>query len=130
MAETEQTNARMELEARTRKLLGGAVTETPEERAFALVQRKANMYSASDIVPDTYKSKIGNCVIAMEMAHRMGIGVLEVMQNLHIIHGRGMWSGQFVIARINNSGLLKGRLRFDYEKQGDKIISCRAWGLD
>ena len=40
-------------------------------KTFETQQRMAQMYSTSTIVPDTYKNNIGNCVIAIDMAHRM-----------------------------------------------------------
>lgn len=71
----------------------------------------ANLFSASSIVPENYRSKgandytsKGNCVIALDMALRMGANPLMVMQNLYVVHGRPAWSAQFLIATLNKSG--------------------------
>lgn len=100
---------------------------TPDEISFELIQRKASLYSASQIVPKEYQGKSGmpNCVVAMEMSSRLNLPVLQVMQNLYLIHGRPSWKAEFVIARINQSGTLKGKLHF----KGDSK-SCAAWGID
>lgn len=45
-----------------------------------------------------------NCIVAFEMAHRVGISPLAVMQNMHVIHGRPSWSATYLIAAINTSG--------------------------
>lgn len=37
-------------------------------KQFEVMQRMANMYTTSTIVPDTYKGNVGNCVIALDMA--------------------------------------------------------------
>lgn len=78
------------------------------------VQRAANMFANSDLVPDQYKiggktnnpkeKAIANCVIAMNMASRMNADVLMVMQNLVIIYGRPSWSSAFLISSVNSSG--------------------------
>lgn len=78
------------------------------------VQRAANMFANSDLVPDMYKiggktnnpkeKAIANCVIAMNMATRMSADVLMVMQNLVIVQGRPSWSSTFLISSVNSSG--------------------------
>ena len=61
-------------------------------KQFEVMQRMGNMYTQSTIVPDTYKGNIGNCVIALDMAMRMGCNPLMVMQNLYIVHGNPAFS--------------------------------------
>lgn len=99
---------------------------TKAERAFQLVQRKAQLLSESDLVPDTYKKKVGNCVIAIDLATRTGMDVLMVMQNLHIIKGKPSWSSTYVIAAINSSGRFSAPLNFDITGEGDSL-SCVAF---
>ena len=101
------------------------------EREFALNQRRANMLAASTIAPKEYQGNIANCVIAMEMAKRLNTGELEIMQNLHIIHGRPSFSSAYLIARINTSGILKGRLKFRMTgEKGTDTYGCIAYGID
>ena len=120
------------------------------ERNFALIQRRAMLISQSTVIPKEYVGNIPNCVIAMEMAKRLGTGELEIMQNLYVIHGRPSFSAKYLIARVNNSGILKGRLRFVMEDLGKKTVTgsyvaynkthnysedihdyrCRAIGID
>lgn len=65
----------------------------------------AKYLAASDIVPEqTYKGKPANCLIAVDMANRMNVSPLMVMQNLFIVKGKPGWSGQFCIAAINGCG--------------------------
>lgn len=73
-------------------------------KQFEIMQRMANMYTASTIVPEAYKGNVGNCVIALDMATRMGVNPLMVMQNLYIVKGNPSWSSKFLIATINMSG--------------------------
>lgn len=75
-----------------------------EIKAFELEQRKAKIYSDSSLVPKEYQKNIGNVLIAKNMASRMNADVLQVMQNLYIVHGKPSWSAQFLIACFNTCG--------------------------
>lgn len=99
------------------------------EREFSMQQRKAKVLASSTIVPKDYQNNIANCMIAMEMSHRLGAGELEVMQNLHIIHGRPSFSASYLIAQVNTSGILKGRLKFRMTGTvGKDDRGCIAYG--
>lgn len=71
---------------------------------FETAQRMAALFAQSPMVPDTYKGNIGSCVIALDMANRMGAAPLMVMQNLYIVHGIPSWSSKFLVACFNKSG--------------------------
>lgn len=73
-------------------------------KQFEVMQRMAKMYTESTIIPEAYKGNIGNCVIALDMATRMGANPLMVMQNLYVVNGNPSWSSKFLIATINMSG--------------------------
>lgn len=82
---------------------------TPESGTFSVqgfehAQRVAVMLAKSALVPETYRGKVENCLIAMEMANRIGASPMAVMQNLHIIQGRPSWSSPFIIASLNSCG--------------------------
>ena len=100
--------------------------------SFEAAQRIGRMLSTSSLVPDTYKGdgNIGNCVIALEMANRIGMNVISVMQNMYIVHGRPAWSSQFLISCINASGKFSP-LRYMMEgEEGKDSWGCRAWAQD
>lgn len=74
------------------------------QRQFETYQRIAKPLSESDFVPEAYKGKIGNCIIAVEMAARMGTLPLTVMQNLCIVKGNPTWKSRFLIGCVNACG--------------------------
>jgi len=74
------------------------------ERGFALMQRAAKLLSTSTLVPKAYQGNLQNCVVALNMANRIGADVLMVMQNLYVVHGNPSWSAQFLIATFNECG--------------------------
>ena len=102
-------------------------------KGFEAMQRMANLFGRSSIVPDAYRSKgdkdytsMGNCVIALDMALRMGANPLMVMQNLYVVHGRPAWSAQFLIATLNQSGKFSA-LRYEFQgEEGTDEWGCRA----
>ena len=95
---------------------------------FQSLQRMANMFSSSSIVPDTFRGQVnlGNAAIALDMALRMHANPLMVMQSLYIVHGRPAWSAQFLIATLNKSGKFSA-LRYEFQgQQGSEDWGCRA----
>src|SRR5574344_2057715 len=60
-----------------------------ELKSFELQQRRAMIFTSSDIVPERYRGNqnIGNVMIAMEMAERLKTSPLVIMQNLYIVKG-------------------------------------------
>lgn len=79
---------------------------------FEQAQRMVVPLQASTMVPDAYKGNTANCMVAMEMSHRIGISVLEVMQNMQIVKGNVGWKSEYVINKINASGLFTDSLEF------------------
>lgn len=99
---------------------------TPEGAHFALMQRKAAIYSRSPLIPDTLRAggpeaALANCYIALSIAERMGENELTVLQNIHIVKGKAGFSAQFMIARANASGVFKGRIGWREEGRGDSL---------
>ena len=98
--------------------------------AFEDAQRLVKPLATSDLVPDTFKNRIGNCLIALEAAQRIGASPLQVMQNLYIVHGKPAWSSQFLIACVNASRKFSP-LRYKMTgKKGADDYGCIAWAKD
>ena len=58
-----------------------------------------------------------NCMIALDVATRIGASPLMVMQNLIIIYGRPSWSSKFLISTINTCGRFDP-LEYDFIEKG------------
>lgn len=99
-------------------------------QAFESAQRMVKPLATSDLVPTTFQGKLGNCLIALEMAQRIGASPLMVMQNLYIVHGKPAWSSQFLVACINASRKFTPlRYKMTGEK-GTDTYGCIAWAKD
>ncbi len=94
--------------------------------AFALLQRVATMFAGSTMVPERYRGNVGNCAIAINMAHRMGADYLMVAQNLYVVHGTPAWSAQFMVATFNASKRFSA-LTYKFQgKENTDSWGCRA----
>ena len=95
---------------------------------FEIAGKMAVSLSKSTIVPKEYQGNPSNGLIAIELANRLGVSPLMVMQNLYVVYGRPSWSAQYMIAMINSSGKYDFELQFDEktDKNG-KPFSCQCW---
>jgi len=106
-------------------------------QGFALMQRAAQLLCQSTLVPKEYQgqNKLPNCVVAMNMANRIGADPLMVMQNLYIVHGNPSWSAQFVIACFNQCGRFSSmRFRWANKPSNPEQIpddwACQAYAQE
>ena len=97
--------------------------------AFEDAQRMAKVLVTSKLVPTAFQNNLGDCMIALEMANRMGVNPIAVMQNLYIVHGKPSWSAQFIVAAINQSGRFKTTLMYEINGEGDGK-GCIAYAFD
>lgn len=96
--------------------------KSPDDLAFESIQRKARLYTSSQLVPTIYQGNtpgaLANTVIALNIAHRIGADELMVMQNLYVIQGRPSWSSQFIISALNSCGRFSP-IRFELRSLGN-----------
>lgn len=79
---------------------------------FDTMQRVCRLFASSELVPDMYKATeknpiekaMANCMIAIEIAQRIGASPLMVMQNMVPIYGKPSWSSKFLVATVNTCG--------------------------
>jgi hypothetical protein len=94
--------------------------------SWELANRIGKAFAASSLVPQQYQGNVANCIVALEMANRMGASPLMVMQNLYIVHGNPGWSSKFLVACFNQCGRFTSlRYEWDADRKG-----CRAWAIE
>jgi len=99
---------------------------TPQRERYAMLKDQAKMFAMSPLIPEhlrkgTPDQTAANCMIAIQMAERMGEMPLVVMQNIHIINGKAGFASQYMIARANASGVFVGRINWRIEGEGDGL---------
>jgi hypothetical protein len=105
-------------------------------QSFDHALRVAKALASSDLVPTQYQGPKGvaNCLIALNIAGRLGMDEIAVMQSLVPIHGRPSWVATFLIATVNTCGKFspmrfkKGDLgEIKYEGKIIRNLSCMAY---
>lgn len=91
--------------------------------AFEAAQRMVKPLATSDLVPTAFKNNIGSCLIALNLANRIGADPLQVMQSLYIVHGKPSFSSAFLIACFNQCGRYTA---IRYEMFGER--NTDGWG--
>lgn len=73
-------------------------------KMFNLAYKLAGFLGQSDLVPQAYQGKVPNCLIAIDIANRMGISPMSVMQNSQVVRGKFSWSGSACKSMIDGCG--------------------------
>ena len=89
------------------KMQPTALTMWNDKDLFEATQRMAKLLVASEIIPQSYRGKIADCVIAIDMANRMGVSPIIIMQNSQIVQGNFSWKGTACKAMIDGCGKYK-----------------------
>lgn len=107
-------------------MIGTSLTEITPDR-WTMIQRMAQAFAKSDLVPEAMRDNHGNCIVALLLAEQMNENPLMVMQNIFFVHGRAGWITQYMISRANNSGKFRGPLRWEVKGEGDGLsVTCFA----
>lgn len=81
------------------------ITALTDPKQLNTLVKLAGMMSRSRLVPEAYRNDTDTCFVACEMANRMNVSPLVVMQNLYVVQGKPAWSGQSCISLINGTKL-------------------------
>lgn len=104
-----------------------AVIEDRESSVPALMPRDmdaairlAQMMAKAQLVPVHLHDKPADCLMIIEQAARWRMSPFAVAQAASSVKGRLMFEGKLIAAAINTSGILSGRLDYDFEGEGAK----------
>ena len=88
------------------------------------------MFASSSLVPVAYQNKPMDCTIAVDMANRMGVSPMMVMQNLYVVKGKPSWSGQACMRMINASPKFKNAKPVYFGEKGTDSRGCRIEAIE
>jgi hypothetical protein len=124
LAETERVKAELQAGADV-TFEAGAV----HARTLNGLWRLAKMYAGSEMVPDHFRGKPGNCAVGVGMAIRCGCDPFMFLQGCYVVHGRPGLESKLAIALANNSDAFRGRIHFTLDGEGDRR-QCTASATD
>ena len=107
----------------TEQTRGLSVDVFSNPESFQKIYDIGKMFASSHLVPTAYQGKPMDCTIAVDMANRMGVSPMMVMQNLYVVQGKPSWSGQACTSMIMASGKFKN---IHHEYTGEKGED--SWG--
>lgn len=99
------------------------VTMWNDTNLFNQAFKMAKIVAESDIVPPSYRGKTGNCLLAIDIANRMGLSPLSVMQNSQVVQNKFSWTGSACKSMIDNCGKYK---KTKYVMVGER--GADSWG--
>lgn len=95
--------------------------------SFQKIYDMGKMFATSSLVPTAYQGKPMDCAIAVDMANRMGVNPMMVMQNLYVVQGKPSWSGQACTSMIMASGKFRS---VHHEYSGEEGTDTRGCHLE
>lgn len=94
---------------------------------FTNAQRMCLCLVTAGMLPAQFRGQenLGNCMIALEIAQRGQLPIMEVFQNLIIVQGRVSWFASYLIGRVNTCGKYS-TLKWESEHEGTQQWRMRA----
>jgi hypothetical protein len=96
-----------------------------DKEAFNQLVRVASAFSKTSLVPEAYRGKPEDCMVAIDMANRMGMPPLMVMQNLYVVKGKPSWSGQACMSMIHANPRFSDAHPVFFGEKGADSRGCR-----
>lgn len=121
----------MNIETLPEKAAPARLALSQAEADFELLQRKAKILTSATMVSKEIRESIGNCVIIQEIAESMNAVAWQVAASIYFVHDKPAFKTSYLVARLNQSGILKGRLRYrETGKRGDDSQGLIAYGIE
>jgi hypothetical protein len=109
---------------------------------FETYMRMAKLLMASSFLPSSLTQRgtgdnkewlskeevTANCVIVLEIANKLDIHIMAVLQSIHVVHGRPGYSSKFLISALSQCDRFSP-LRFVMAGEG-MTRSCYAWVVE
>lgn len=107
-----ETNTGLEVQVASEQHTGLVDNAFANRESFQALYDMGKMFASSALVPQNYQGqgKAMDCAIAIDMANRMGVNPMMVMQNLYVVKGKPTWSGQACMSMIKASPEFKNAL--------------------
>ena len=87
---------------------------------FEHLYRVATMFSKSQLVPEHFRGKEADCMIACQMAVRLKVDPFMFMQNTYVVHGKPGMQASLAIALINSAGIFENSLDYEIDDPAGK----------
>ena len=103
----------------------GYVSPLEKIATYAELWQAGEMFAGSQLVPESFRGKPGDCAIALDLALRLDLNPLSLFPQLYVIHGRPSLSAQYMIALVNRSGRFTP---ITWTEGDDGVVEYTAYG--
>lgn len=93
---------------------------------FEQLWRIATIFANSQLVPAAFQGKKENCFLGLQMAFRLGVDPMMLLQNTYFVGNKPGMESKFIIALINSSGLFKDPIDWEIEGEDAKNQAYRV----
>lgn len=99
-------------------------------KGLGAMMRLAKELAPSEMLPDAFKNKPANVLIALNMAQRMDADPFAVMQSIYIVYGKPAFSANYLIGCFNGCGRFSC-IKYEFFGQpGTMSYGCRAYATE
>jgi hypothetical protein len=97
----------------TTKMAPKKTAQALAPQTFAQWMQLAEMMAESNLVPTDFKSKPGDCLVAMQMGAAVGLNPFQAIQSIAVINGRPCMWGDAVLGIVWASGICEDVVETD-----------------
>ncbi len=126
MTEKEETQLQKRDPDKLVSVDAGSFSSLMDTARFEHLWRVSNLFAKSDLVPSHYRGKPENCMLTCQMAMRLDLEPLMLMQNTYIVQGRPGMEGKLVIALVNTRGPFTGPIEWEFDDE-ENPKKCTAF---
>lgn len=99
-------------------------------KGLGAMMRLAKELAPSEMLPDAFKNKPANVLIALNMAQRMDADPFAVMQSIYIVYGKPAFSANYLIGCFNGCGRFSC-IKYEFFGQpGTMSYGCHAYATE
>ena len=102
-----------------------SIFENPAE--FAVRSEIARALSKTCFIPESFRGKPEDCLVALDMAARLELNPIAVFSDIYVIDNRASFSSKFLIALVNRSGRFS-RIQYEEGIDGEADVTFSGWG--
>lgn len=124
---TTNTNAIASVPNNTRDVAPRYVSIFENPAEFAARIKIAEALANTQFVPESFRGKSGDCLVALDMAARLELNPLAIFSDIYVIDNRASFSSKFLIALVNRSGRFT-RIAYDEGVDGTAEVTYSGWG--
>lgn len=128
--EAVEETAALVVRENTELLTPGAATMWNNVDLMKANLQTAKLLASASAIPDTYKGKLGDCLIAIDLSNRMGLSPITIMQFSQVVKGNFSWKGQACKALIDGCGKFTGSRYVMFGEPGTMERGCRLVATD